>query len=180
MNARIFAYVLGAVLLGIAALSAGWIFNRFIHTPTEDASISADSAVTAPDFTLMDQAGQPRSLSDWRGKVVLLNFWATWCAPCVKEMPMLVELQDQYGAQGFQVLGITMDKPDPAAAFAEKLKINYPLLGNHYTVVDVQDAYGENRLPYSVLINRAGQVLWEYPGELDRATLEPKIINAVQ
>lgn len=175
MNARAFALVLGAVIISILAASAGWLTHQFT---AQDPAVEATSN-TAPEFSLTDDAGQTHSLQDYRGKLVLLNFWATWCAPCVEEMPMLFEMQQQYSDQGFQVLGLTVDKREPAREFADELGVNYPLLGDHRSVVAVQDAYGENRLPFSVLIGRDGQILWRYAGVLKREDLTRRIEAAL-
>src|SRR6202048_3441856 len=95
-------------------------------------------STVAPDFSLESLEGKTVRLSDFRGKAVLLNFWATWCQPCKIEMPWFVELQKQYGGQGLQVLGIAMDDASPAdiAKFAKDLGVNYPVLVGKEAVGD--------------------------------------------
>src|SRR5690242_16222960 len=96
----------------------------------------------APDFVLKDLDGKKVKLSDYRGKAVLLNFWATWCPPCKVEMPWFVDLQKQYGNDGLVVLGVAMDDSEPGtiAKFANEMGVNYPvLLGTD----KVSDDYGD-------------------------------------
>jgi peroxiredoxin len=95
----------------------------------------------APDFALQSIDGKTVRLSDFRGKAVLLNFWATYCAPCRIEMPWFVELQDRYAAEGLQVVGVAMDdaSPDDIEKFASELGVNYPILVGEETV---GNAYG--------------------------------------
>lgn len=114
----------------------------------------------APDFTLTDVAtGKPVRLSDFKGKAVLLNFWATWCPPCKVEIPWFVDLQKQYGSEGLVVLGVAMDDAQQSeiAAFAENMGVNYPiLLGTN----EVSDTYGGvEALPTTFYIGRDGRIV---------------------
>lgn len=129
-----------------------------------------------PDFTLRDLEGTPRSVSEWDGQVVLLNFWAPWCKPCREEMPMLVQLQQDLGARGLQVLGPAIDEPEPVRRYAEELRVNYPLFADLMPTLAVQEAYGDTRLPYSVLIDRQGRIVYRKAGELTRAEIEALIL----
>ena len=89
----------------------------------------------APDFSLMDVSGQSRNVSEWQGKVLVINFWATWCPPCLEEIPHFIKLQDKYGDQGLQFLGIALEDVDDVMNFANKLGINYPLLVGEQEVI---------------------------------------------
>jgi peroxiredoxin len=113
----------------------------------------------APDFALQSIDGKTVRLSDFRGKAVLLNFWATYCAPCRIEMPWFVELQDRYAAEGLQVVGVAMDdaSPDDIEKFASELGVNYPILVGEETV---GNAYGGVQfLPSTFYIGRDGKVV---------------------
>jgi len=129
----------------------------------------------APDFTLQSLDGHAVHLSDYRGKGVLLNFWATWCQPCKIEMPWFVELQKQYGPQGLQVVGVAMDdaSPEEIGKFAKELGVNYPiLLGKE----SVGDAYGGVQfLPETFFINRGGKVVDKVFGLKSRSEIEESI-----
>jgi thiol-disulfide isomerase/thioredoxin len=129
-----------------------------------------------PDFTLKDLEGIPRSITEWDGHVVLVNFWAPWCKPCREEMPMLMQLQQDYGGQGLRILGVAIDDPEPVRRFASELRVNYVLLAELMPALDVQDAYGDTRLPYSVLIDRKGRIVYRKAGELTRAEIEAELL----
>jgi peroxiredoxin len=133
----------------------------------------------APDFTLQSLDGKTVRLSDFRGKAVLLNFWATWCQPCKIEMPWFVELQKQYGGQGLQVLGIAMDDASPAdiAKYAKDLGVNYPVLVGKEAV---GDAYGGVQfLPATFYIGRDGKVVDKVFGLKGRGEIEDDIKKAL-
>jgi peroxiredoxin len=139
-------------------------------------AFAADSLVgkAAPGFARRDLMGESIDLGRLRGKVVLLNFWATWCAPCQIEMPAFVRWQRQYGAQGLQVVGISMDDDDaPVRALAAKLKLNYPVaMGDE----DLGDLYGGVLgLPLTYLVDRDGVVRARFQGESDLKTMETQV-----
>jgi len=130
-----------------------------------------------PDFTLNDTAGQPVSAGDFDGHVWLLNFWATWCAPCVEEMPMLSQLQQDYAGRGLKVVGIALDDADRAREFAAGMGIKYPVLVGQADVVLTGRRYGNltGMLPFSVLVDAEGLVRWTHLGALTRKDLEHQI-----
>jgi len=140
-----------------------------------------DGAVTAggkggpaPDFSLQGIDGQPLTLASYRGKVVLLDFWATYCAPCKSEIPHFVDWQNKYGSQGFQVIGISMDdSPKAVREFYSELKMNYPVaVGTE----QVAESYGGVlALPITFLIDRDGRVATKYTGAVEPATVEQEI-----
>ena len=132
-------------------------------------------AKPATDFTLPSLDGKQVKLSSFRGKVVLLNFWATWCGPCKAEIPAFVELQQQYKSD-LVVIGLSVDDPaDKAKAFADQYKVNYPIvlgLGRD----DIQDAYGPiYGIPASFLIGRDGKVCKRHLGLAPKAQFEREI-----
>jgi peroxiredoxin len=137
--------------------------------------------VRAPDFTLSSLDGRKVKLSDFRGKAVLLNFWATWCPPCKEEMPWFEQMQQQYGKDGLVVLGIAMDDSEPAsiAKFASEMGVNYPLL---LGTDEVSDDYGDVQyLPTTFYIARDGTIVDKMTGLLDRKDIEEavkKTLNA--
>jgi thiol-disulfide isomerase/thioredoxin len=129
----------------------------------------------APDFALASLDGKKVKLSDFRGKAVLLNFWATWCSPCKVEMPWFEQLQKQYGRDGLVVLGVAMDDSEPAtiAKFASDLGVNYQvLLGTD----KVSDDYGDVQyLPTTFYIGRDGMIVDKMTGLLDRDEIESAV-----
>jgi peroxiredoxin len=129
----------------------------------------------APDFALQSINGKTVRLSDFRGKAVLLNFWATYCAPCRIEMPWFVELQDRYAAEGLQVVGVAMDDagPDDIEKFASELGVNYPILVGEETV---GNAYGGVQfLPSTFYIGRDGKVVGKVFGLKTKNEIEENI-----
>ena len=130
-----------------------------------------------PAFTLPDLDGQPRTISEWDGKVVALNFWATWCPPCIREVPEFVTLQEKYRAQGLQFIGIALQKPEDVREFVARHKVNYPILVGELEVIKLAETYGNNigALPYTVIIDRNGKVVHVKPGILPTEEAESVI-----
>ncbi len=133
----------------------------------------------APGFSLVDLNGQPLELANYRGKVVLLDFWATWCTPCRGEIPHFVEFQDKYGSQGLQVVGISMDdSAKPVNDFYRQFKMNYPVaLGNEKMATAYGGVLG---LPVTFLIGRDGTIAAKYIGEAQMPALEQTIQSLLQ
>ena len=117
------------------------------------------------------------SLDEFSGRVVLINFWATWCAPCRKEMPMLQAVHEEFESQGLSLLGIALDDVQRARDFADQFGIGYPILVGAGDVMATGVAYGNEAglLPYSVLIDRQGVVRWTYLGELKEGELRRQL-----
>jgi peroxiredoxin len=122
-----------------------------------------DAGAKAPDLSLKDLSGKTVSLSSLAGKVVILDFWATWCAPCREEMPELQKFYKKYNAQGLEVVGISVDKaPDGIKAFIDKLKVTFPIA--HDEGHKVADKYSPPRMPSSYIIDRKGVVRYVHGG----------------
>jgi len=161
-------FALWVVIIGLGAAILGFSVARFLNV----RSVEAPTAAT--DFSLRDLAGKTHGLGDWRGKVVLLNFWATWCPPCREEIPLFIELQRRYAQQGLQIVGISIDNPEAVARYWQEMKINYPLLIADETTYELMAAYGNRQggLPYSVLIAADGRIAGVKIGAYHRAELE--------
>jgi peroxiredoxin len=132
----------------------------------------------APDFELKTLEGKTVHLRDYRGKAVLLNFWATWCVACKEEMPWLVAFQKQYAPKGLVILGIAMDESaDPIRKFAQRMELNYQvLIGNKR----IADQYYVKGLPVSIFIDRSGRITDQVPGGASRSFLENEIQLALE
>ena len=164
---------LAAVAVSVLAAAAGYGLRQWLG---EDSRGEANPAAVQALLTsrLLDLNGQSQALSSWRGRVVVVNFWATWCAPCREEIPVFVRMQARYGAQGLQFVGIAIDQPDRVREFAREFGINYPLLmGGMDTMALMREA--GNRagvLPFSLVLDRLGNVVTRQPGELKEGTLQ--------
>ena len=153
---------------------AGWISGGSDTVAAQGCSPDAPKANL--DFTLKDMNGKDVKLADLKGKVVLLNFWATWCAPCRMEIPWFVELQEKYRDKGFHVVGVSVDDPPEALTpFARQFKINYPLVVGQDRE-DVQNAFGPiYAVPTTVIIGRGGKVCVKHIGPVTKEQFESEI-----
>ena len=168
-------WTIAAVVVAAAAAGAGVYIYRQSATPPAQVAAPAPAAEpqfqlveTLPQFTLADRDGQPRSLQDWPGKALIVNFWATWCAPCRREIPLLQQLQRDHGDEGFQVIGIAVDFRDKVLAYAADMKIDYPLLIGEQDALDAAAAFGVPTVgfPFTVFSDRRGRVVTTHFGEL--------------
>ena len=168
-------------LVVVAIVAAGMLFIGFhmARRSTPGGMPRITKSAPAPDFTLQSLDGKNVRLSDLRGKAVLLNFWATWCGPCKIETPWLVEMQDKYGAQGLQVVGVAMDDSgkDEIAKFAKDMGMNYPVLLGKEAVGD--DYGGVPALPESFFISRDGKIVDKIIGLRGKAEIEDSIKKAL-
>ncbi|MGQ0525653.1 MAG: TlpA family protein disulfide reductase [Betaproteobacteria bacterium] len=139
-----------------------------------DDSSSSLMAMRLPDLT-----GQPQGLSQWRGSVVVVNFWATWCAPCREEIPILISLQDKYRARGLQVVGIAIDQRDKVAAFAREFNINYVVLLGGLETIELTRQTGNRvgALPFTVVVDRNGRIVSRELGKVKETVLEREVLS---
>lgn len=133
--------------------------------------------VTRPDFSLHNVDGELRHIKEWDGKVIALNFWATWCPPCLQEIPEFVHLQEKYADQGLQFIGIALEEAAPVKQFMQKHPMNYPVLSGELAVINIARAYGNaiGALPYTVIVDRSGQIAFVQPGPLSGEAAEAVI-----
>jgi len=161
------------ILLGVAGLVALLIgaYLGLRQEPPPDASVLLD-------LSLPDAAGKEQSIGQWRGKVVVVNFWATWCAPCREEMPEFVRAQTEFGSRGLQFVGIAVDQADKVEQFAKDLGLNYPTLIGGYGAVELSKTLGNRlaALPFTVIVDRQGRVVHTQLGPLKPSQLR-SIVN---
>jgi len=169
------------VLLVIAAALAYGIYDAVRHGAKHSSGKSPAGALQspAPPLSLQDLDGRSVDLSAYRGKVVLLDFWATWCTPCRAEIPHFVEFQDKYRAQGLQVVGISMDDDvKPVRDFYQQFKMNYPVaMGNEKLAESYGGILG---LPVTFLIGRDGRIAAKYVGATETSVIEKQLNSLLQ
>ena len=181
---------LTTVVLITASIAAGYGFYHYQQTSKAQDAPVAQAASNKTEtkkisvlgsqrsaFTLPDLEGQPQSIEQWDNKVILLNFWATWCPPCRKEIPAFIELQDDFKARGFQVIGVAIDDQTAVQDYADGMGVNYPILIGNSEALKVSSDYGNRfgRLPYSLIIDRQGVIRFIGQGELDYEDIETQI-----
>jgi peroxiredoxin len=181
----------GATLVVIALCSAiaGFLLSRAASTPVPltVANVEQSPPVPAvvdvrglyrPDFSLADLSGNIRTLSEWDGKVIAVNFWASWCAPCLQEIPELVDLQHRYGDKGLQILGIALQKPEELGEFVAEYKMNYPVLAGEAAVIEIAENFGNSfgALPYTAIIDRSGRIIFVKAGPVTGKEVEDLIM----
>lgn len=175
---RTFLFVAVAVVAMAAGALTGALLKSDPNTTEAGAGPAALLGSPRPPFTLGAADGRRVSAEDFDGQVMLINFWATWCAPCRDEMPMLNEVQAELGPAGLAIVGIALDDVARARGFAAELGIDYTILLGAGDVMTTSLAYGNQAglLPYTVLVDREGVVRWVYLGELKRDTLVNQIM----
>ena len=140
----------------------------------KDGTTAPATYRTAPGFSRIDLNHQQVRLADYRGKVVLLNFWATWCVPCLTEMPRFVAWQQEYGGHGLQVIGISMDDEEqPVRILYQKYRLNYPVVMGDDKIGEMYG--GILGLPVTFLIDRSGKIRFKYEGDTDIKTIESQM-----
>lgn len=157
----------------LAGLYAGQWFFSTTEPPSTPTPISAASLVEQlPVFALNDLDGERRNIQEWQGRPMLINFWATWCAPCRKEMPLLQTLHEE-SPGGLRVIGIAVDRMPAVAGFVAEAGITYPILVGQDEAIAAAESFGPAfvALPFSVLVSADGQVIGLEAGELDPAEL---------
>ena len=184
MSKKVLLTVFAAIAAVIIAFT-GYNMNQMLQ---EEIAISVPQAMaipviekddgiigsSRPDFSLPDVAGEVRNIAEWDGKVIAINFWATWCPPCIKEIPEFVELQHKYESQGLQFIGIALQRPEEVLDFMKEKGMNYPVLAGEMEVIEISELYGNNigALPYTVIIDRAGLIQYVKRGPLSMDSAE--------
>lgn len=157
--------------LALAALGAGvWLAQtRYAPRTPEAPALAALWQISFPDDT-----GRPQPLSQWRGQVMVLNFWASWCAPCREEMPDFVALRTQFRSSGVEFVGIAIDNPASVSQFLQQMPVNYPILIGEGAAHSLARQLGNpsGALPYTIVLDRDGNIALSHLGRLPRATLE--------
>lgn len=178
MQTRTLALFAAVAVASAVGGSAYYLWSRGAATVV-DRSLTPGAIVERVYATrLPDLKGAGQGLDQWRGRVVVINFWATWCAPCREEIPGFVSLQERYGHLGLQFVGVALDQPDKVAEFVREFRINYPVLIGGIDLMDLLRQAGNRAgvLPYTLVIDRKGNLVGQERGGLR----EPKLEGIIQ
>ena len=164
-----------AALLGIAVLGGGLWYKLDQPTPAAPPAESEPDPGQAmvkqprPEFALADLGGAQRAVKEWDGKVLVVNFWATWCPPCKREIPSFNALQQEFGAAGLQFVGVAVDDHGAVQDYVRTTRIDYPVLvGAETHTIAIAEQYGNlaGVMPYTVIVDRSGRIAYVHYGEL--------------
>jgi thiol-disulfide isomerase/thioredoxin len=150
---------------------AGLAVRHFLFPPAQLSNIGTATFFAA---NFVDQQGQAQPMTQWKGKTLVVNFWATWCSPCLEEMPELSELQQEYADSQLVVLGISSDELDKIREFSQQNPVSYPLFAGDIDAMSISESLGNSRgvLPYTVVIDAQGDITNTYFGRVNKAMLE--------
>ena len=162
------------VLLIVLVIAAAW-YGVLLYQERQSAGLQLASMGTErhPAFRFPDLEGIEIESSEWQGKILVINFWATWCPPCRKEMPLFIEMQDQFAANGVQFIGIAIDDFELVQDFHDVYGINFPTLIGNMEAVALANTLGNrfDSLPFTAIIDRQGNNRYVQAGEMDKGTL---------
>jgi len=158
------------IFAGLIALASGMLARSLNSTSTEQVSISADLFATQ----LSDLAGKTQSLSQWRGKVLVINFWATWCPPCLHEIPAFMTMQTEYADKNVQFIGIALDEQQAVRDYTTKIGINYPILLGGNQGMGLARQWGNiiESVPFTIVVNAQGTIVHRQLGEMSVSELQ--------
>lgn len=175
----------GATLAGLAAVAAlaglaGYLVSQRAPAPAAQEPAARVVPAVRPEFSLADAEGVVRSIAEWDGRALVINFWATWCPPCRRELPLLNRLHANHSAEGFQVIGVAVDFREDVLAFMQETPIDYPMLIGEQDGLDAARAFGVDNLgfPFTVFTDRRGRIVTIHVGELHAPQAEA-ILSAV-
>lgn len=149
------------IIVAVLALGVG-LTARFVMSP-----VGQMNPTPLAEFSLPDISGKQHNSNEWQGKIRIINFWATWCAPCRKEIPEFIALQEKYAANNVQFIGIAVDDKTAVIDYLKTININYPILiGGDAAMAQAQHLGNRiGALPYTVVVNAQGQVIYQQAGE---------------
>ncbi len=159
--------LIGGAAAGVAALAAGVAVFHSTSTAQRDGAALLD-------VVLPDPEGHDQAMAQWRGKILVVNFWATWCAPCREEMPQFVAAQAARGGKGVQFVGIAVDQAAKVVEFSKQIGLNYPVLVGGFGAIELSRSLGNSlsALPFTVIIDRHGRVVQRHLGPLIQPELD--------
>lgn len=162
-----------AVVVGLGI----WFTLHHKPAPTKPTAPVTSVPEQLPPFIMQDTDGVTRNSSEWKGKVLIVNYWATWCPPCREEMPTLIEFQNQYAPQGVQVVGVAVDNLEQVKEFMDTYGINFPVVVGDDDAIQLAKKMGNriSALPYTAIFDRDGKTLYAQPGIVTKKSLEKAV-----
>ncbi len=166
------------ILLG----SVAFIFLLLIVWFDQQQQTHEQKVIPLVEFSLPDRQGKIQAISKWKDKIRIINFWATWCPPCLKEMPDFIQLQKKYAPQNIQFIGIAIDDPDAVEEYLAFTEINYPILMAPSEGVLLAQQLGNiiTAIPYTVIVNQQNEIIFRHPGELSKELLEKQLMTLLK
>lgn len=169
------------LIAGVIALTGGLILqnSKAFFTQTK-------AKTPLLEFSLPDDSDKLRRISEWQGSILIINFWATWCPPCLKEIPEFIKLQKEFDEKGVQFIGIAVEDKQAVKDYLKSININYPILIGGEQAIVLSHKLGNivNAVPFTLIIDQQGQIVHRQPGELSRKKIkeiiEPLILNPPQ
>ena len=182
MNLRRAMILALCILIGVAAFTAGLLVRpgKRVSQPLPQEVVSKQALSTLFDAQFNDYEGKPRPFAQWKGNILVINFWATWCAPCREEMPYFSRISEKYAAKGVQFVGISTDTPETVRLFAQQHGVSYPLLIGGPQIVALSTELGNRQsvLPFTLILDRNGEPLLTRTGRLPEAELDSFLKSA--
>jgi thiol-disulfide isomerase/thioredoxin len=171
---RILVLVLVAIVAAGIGAGAAWYLIEPEPTPMPEPPTVSPVPEYAADFALRDLDGTTRAFSEWDGRIVVVNFWATWCAPCRREIPVLVDLQAAHDPEVLTVLGVAVDEDDAVREYVEQIGMTYTTLVGQLDAIETARAFGNHigAMPYTVIVGPGRRIHWIHAGEVDAEMLE--------
>lgn len=169
----------GAISIGSAIFGERWLVQR--DSGVRRSAPDSAQLQTLPDFRLPDLSGREVASNTWAGKVLVLNYWASWCPPCIREMPMMIRAQEARREQGVQFVGVALDRVEDAKSFVSEYPLNYPVLIGNPESVELSRRLG-NRLqglPFTVIFDARGRRVFSHIGEISAEELASELDAAL-
>ena len=168
--------VLGAVAL-VSMLAGALLFNQLQTEPAVKPGAAVETRIELQSIPLSDLNGKQTLIGDWKGNILIVNFWAPWCAPCRREVPTLIKYHREFAQRGVRVLGIAYDNEPQVSRFASEYQINYPLFlaGNKTAMYNAAFANQSGSLPFTAILDRSLNIVFRHSGELSAKQLQQQL-----